>query len=502
MLRALLISFSFFSIFCLAQSQEKVVETRELPLVIGIDKVVELDFPFSSNMYLGDSSIVRVEPDIRRKTISFIGVKPGSTSLTIRDNLGEEKVRYILTITANDQSRMVSELRELLGGIEGLEIGIKGGKVYVGGQIVVPNDIGLIATVLESYPDVLRLVDLSPLTQNVIAQKMQEELAKNNIAGVTVRVVNGAFWVEGVVGDEGEEKMVKQITVAYLPDRIEALSSQSARLVTREDKSTILYFLSINKDQKAQQDPLPKLVKISVQFVELSKDYSKIFGFKWAPQMAPDQSRVQLGRRQDGTVQSNSSGTFSAVISNLFPKINSLKNAGYGRILQSGMVITEENTEGTLTKNTQVPFLSGGGEFARTREQNIQFTLATTPRVLAEENIRMQINVTVSLPSGQNSVSGEPITTTNTVKTNVIVKSKESAVIGGVVQSQSLTGYDKNDPSPPTTEQRGNQMFMMLRSKSFNISKNQYVIFVTPELIQSASGGTEEIKSKFRKRGF
>ena len=39
-----------------------------------------------------------------------------------------------------------------------------------------------------------------------------------------------------------------------------------------------------------------------------------------------------------------------------------------------------------------------------------------------------------------------------------------------------------------------------LRSKSNLTSRSQFAFFVTPEIIESASDGTEEIKKKFRQR--
>ncbi|MCZ7391622.1 hypothetical protein, partial [Klebsiella pneumoniae] len=82
-------------------------------------------------------------------------------------------------------------LKELLGDIEGLEIGLKGDTVFVGGQIVVPSDIGRVVVILDKYPDVLRLVELSPQTQIVIAKRMQDEIQNAGFKDVSVRVVNG-----------------------------------------------------------------------------------------------------------------------------------------------------------------------------------------------------------------------------------------------------------------------------------------------------------------------
>ncbi len=493
------VSFIFFlSFFSFSQTE---VKRKELTLVKGIDQTIKIDFPFSTNITLGDQEVLKVDvfPDTQK--LNLIGLKEGkTTSMTIRDKNEVEKIRYIITVTESDQSKTLSELKDLLGEIEGLEIGVKGGKVFVGGHIVVPSDIGKVASVLVNYDDVLRMVEMHPQTQRIIAKKMTEELAKFNLRNVSVRVVNKAYWVEGVVRSAGEESLAKRITQALLPEKIDSLASGSDRLLVNKDKGDIYYYLSINEKKEKKKVPLPKQIKISSQFVELSKDYSKVFGFKWQPLANNGGGSINIGKTENGSLGARSSGTFQAIISNLFPKIQSLKNAGYGRVIQSGMVITEENVAGSVSKSTPVPFLLGSGETARTISPEIKFNFTVTPKVLEDENIELNISeLTVGVPNGT-SGNGAPLIATNTIKTKLYIKSGQSSAIGGIVQSTDITGYDKNDPAPISGDQSSSSLFNLLRSKSKTIAKSQYVVFITPELIQSASEDTIEIRRKFRRR--
>ena len=134
-----------------------------------------------------------------------------------------------------------------------------------------------------------------------------------------------------------------------------------------------------------------------------------------------------------------------------------------------------------------------------------------TPRIGAQENIQLEgLTVNVTLPNGRDS-GGSPSTTENQIQTELVVKASESAVIGGVVQSSSTTEYDKNDPDPVNAQSSGGEgdgnssaqsapLFNLLRSKSYSTKKSQFVVFVTPEILESASVGTEEIRKKFKKR--
>jgi len=240
-------------------------------------------------------------------------------------------------------------------------------------------------------------------------------------------------------------------------------------------------------------------VKITAQFVELTKNYGKVFAFKWAPLMGQDNSQIQIGQTAQGNVTSSSSGTLSATISNLFPKLNAAKTAGYARIIQSGMVITRDQKQASLNKQTRTPYSVGTGEFTKAAEATVGLILSVTPRILEQEKVELQLNFNVSVQVG----SDASIVTSNDINTNIVVKSKESAAMGGVVQNQSVTDYDKTDPAPINANAGGqvaSPLFRLLRSKNYTTSKTQFVMFVTPEVIESASTGTEEIRKKFRRR--
>ncbi len=483
---------------------DKDATERDLEVAVGIDEIQKINFDFSTKVEIGNEQLLNLILAPQKKEITFKGIKPGRTSVTIRDNVGDVRLRYIVIITASGKSQIVSELRELLGGVEGLEIGIQGGKVYVGGEIVVPSDITRVNTVLETYTEVLRLVQLSPQTQRVIARKMMDELARNNLKDVTVRVVNRVFWLEGVVSSADKKSLAVAIAQAYLPDRI-ALDPKGLQTVKRDD---IIDFISVN--EKKDPQPPPKQIKITSQFVELSKDYSRIFGFKWAPLLSEGQGSISFGQRTDssgnsqGGIESTSNNTLAATISNLFPKLNSARSAGYARVVQSGMVVTKDQQTANINKKTDIPYAIGTGDFTRAATASVGFSMEVTPKILEQEKVEMGIGIDVNTSSNSSS-AGAPVTTNNKIKTTVVIKSKESAAIGGVVQNQSSTAYDKDDPAPSGQQAGGNEvppapLFRIIRSKNHQISRNQYVMFLTPEIIESAAAGTEEIRKKFRRR--
>jgi pilus assembly protein CpaC len=482
----------FLSLKPLAQEAAAVLE-KNIEIVLGIDKIIKLDFAPSTKVQVGNESFMTYQLIPQKKEITLKGVKTGKTSVTIRNTVGDIKAKYLVNITATDQSKVVQELREFLGDVEGLEIGIKGNQVYVGGNIVVPTDIGKVVVVLEKYENVVRLVELSPHTQRIIAKKMQTEIQKNNMRDVTVRVVNGLFWLEGIVTSEGLKTKAYSIASAYIPPRIESLADRTGSVQAVKGRDIIQNFININ--QKKAKEPVPKLIKITAQFVELTKDYSKVFGFKWEPTLAGTGGSIGIGKTAAGGVTTTSSNTLTATISNLFPKLGSAKNAGHARIIQSGVVVTKNNTTGKISKNSKKQFQFGTSEFTRTGEATAGFNMTVTPKILPGEKIDMNMFIGVSA-----NIGDPPETLSNSISTSLVVKSKDSAVVGGIVVSKSATSFDKTPPDGKTEVEDGTALFSFLRSKDYSTSKSQFAVFITPEIIESAATGTEEIKRKFKRR--
>ncbi len=478
------------------------IEQEELEIAVGIDKLITLDFEFNTNLIFGIPGLIKAKIIPNKRQILLTGAKQGKTSLAIYDKAGDIKKQYIITVSQDEKTKIVANLKELIGDFEGIKIDIKGEQVVVSGQMVRPEDVAKVTYILEGFKDkgIINLIELSDQAQVEIAKIMRKELIQNGYRDVTVRVVNKTFWLEGAVDSDASRKGAEAIVDALLTDKWTTLVQRSAESAPIE-RNLINNFITVNP-QKEKPVPIPKQVKITAQFVELSKEYAKSFGFKWAPSLNSNQDasiRIGTTTTDSGTISSQSSGGISAVISNLFPKLETAKGAGYAKIIQSGFVITKEKEEGTINR-TSTDLFSVGTSFNPPATATTGFSMAVTPTLLREENIELGIGVNVSLSAGKNS-AGNPLTTTNSVKQRIIVKNNESAAIGGIVQNSNNTGYD-NDPSGGSNNQEtGSPLFNFIRSKSFRTAKKQFVIFVTPEIIESASEGTEEVRKKFRRRG-
>lgn len=491
----------FFLLFpALAQAPSDTKPQKvKLNIGQGEAEVVKLDFTPSDKIQVSNPGVLNYELVPAKREIVFKGKAAGSSNVILRDGVGDIRKIYEIKITTSKLSKTVQELKELIGDVEGLTIGIKGGRVYLGGKIIVPKDITKIFTAVQNRKDIHIDFDLSPQSKQIVARKMQEKMESVGLPDVTVNIVNDIFWLEGVVKSDAEKILAETVLKAFLPDKIDISGRDGTGEYLKYQKPD--YINSIVVNVKKETPPLPKLVKITVQFIELTKDYGKIFGFSWNPLIGgDDQGSITIGRGGSGGLTTRSSGTLSGIITNLFPKLRTAKQAGYAQVWQSAVVYSKVDESSSIEKSYSIPYAIGTGDGQTTAQTDIGFKLQVTPKLLQEENIELSIGLSVKVLTGKSS-DGNPLSTSNNLQTILMTKSGQSAVVGGIAINEQQTAYDKEPIANPVVDtSTGSSLFNFGRSRSKLSNKSQFVVFITPQLIDSPSQDVKKIKKKFKFR--
>lgn len=485
---------------------EEEADKRSLLLESGEDKAVDVDFEVNGGtggITVGNPGIVLVTlvktPDSRQ--LVFKPQKAGETTVTVRDNDGTIRLIFFVKVTPNNLLRISHELQSLLRDIEGLEFRVVGGKVVIEGEVLVPLDYGrLLSVVLDkAYADiVLNLVILSPLALQAMAKRIQDDIA-NFAPNVKTRVVNGMIFLEGTVDNADQAGRAVKIASYYLPDYTPGNLLEKDPTVQRAGpRSRIVNFIVINPPPRGKQE---KLVRVTFHFVELSKDYDRVFGFKWMPGFTAD-PQIAIGQAANGSTGASTGASFSATISSLLPKLQSAQTAGFARILRTGTVVVKSGQPASLNETTQIPYLVAGqnGQMS-SQNAEIGLTAAVTPQVLGqtdEISLEVKLDQTDLVSAGLNG--GAPTTSKHKVETKLFVKSNESAAVAGVNSTDIGTNFNKNDPQSGNFSSGTDPLFTLLHSKEFTKKKSQFVIFVTPQIIENASDGTDDLKKNFRIR--
>jgi pilus assembly protein CpaC len=490
---------------------EAKADRRRVLLSTGEDKVVDLDFDVDSSpaaIQVGNTQVTAVTTvrigDQRRQLI-FKPLKGGETTVTVRDNEGTIKIIFDVVVTQTNLLRRAGEIRELLRDVDGIDVKVIGSNIVIDGEVLTTDDFARLRAVTnqKGYAEnVLVLAKIAPLALTMLSKKIQEDISAF-APNVKTRIVNGLLFLEGTVDQLDQARRAEQVARLYFPDVRPGnqLAANDATATSLARRDYVYNFIVLNPQPPKKNE---KLVKLMVHAVDLNKDYSRAFGFTWNPGFTADPS-ISYGQQANGSTGANST-SFTATLSSLIPKLKSAQDAGFARVLKQGTIITKSGVQGIFrdeAKIYQAALASGnGGAPTQAQPVPITFTAKLTPRVLGSgEEIEVGISIQSDSLLGYNQ--GSPIVGTKSFESTLYIKSGESAAIGGLESTTVDTAFNKDglgngtfqDTSGTSTTQ---PLFNLNRSKNFKKSKGQFVIFITPQIIDDASQGSDELKRNFR----
>jgi pilus assembly protein CpaC len=469
-------------------SDQQFRKRKFVNLTIGVTTDVKIPFLPKAAFFEGDyKKVTRLQLAREIKTLRFIPKKVGIATLMVLDGRRKVVAEYRIDVKKSDLSKVAREIRALLGDIEGIIIKIVNNKVVVDGQILLPSDMNRIHSVVREYEGkASTLVTLSPLAQKKIAEFIERDI---NVPEIHVRAVNGKFILEGFARSEGEKQKAEIIAKTYVPDVV--VEKGVADGVIVEPKVDPVINLIVVKPAPAPEPS--KIIQMVVHYVELKKDYNKSFSFNWNPSLEDGSSvTFQQDSRQPGGFISTITGT----INNLLPKLNWAKEHGHARVLQSSSLLVIDGQKGELRSVTRVPYtIAGENGQPSTNFEDAGMITNITPSVLGSRSDSIQLSMEFALKSLVGITDNGPLISDNNIKTTVVVRSGQSAAVGGLISNNTQTDYNKI----PEGASR-NPIISLNTSKAFRRDQSQFVVFVTPIIKTSASQGAEKIKRKFRLR--
>ena len=173
----------------LASASLEAQQAQEV-VTVGGQKVVRVEKPIG-RIAIGNESVADFQVLGSRREVLIVGKQPGETNLTIWDQAGNVLRELAVRVRPSSGSakQIVEELEQLLGGIEGIEYREVGGTVWVEGEVLTARDLERIKLVLESYPEVRSLVELSPMTQEML-DRAEADSVKTVQMDVTIMEVD------------------------------------------------------------------------------------------------------------------------------------------------------------------------------------------------------------------------------------------------------------------------------------------------------------------------
>lgn len=275
----------------------------------------------------------------------------------------------------------------------------------------------------------------------------------------------------------------------------------------------------------AKLDRRPRQVFVEAMITEVSLDKTLELGTKWRAMAEKDSRPILIGgagtvdssviqnivsgmsgltvgglanfitvpvTRPDGTVSNLSVPGFAALFS-----LSEFKDAI--DVLSTPHILTSDNREAEIVVGENVPFLSRIEREAGTLNQpilqsierkDVGITLRIKPQISEGDFIKLDIYQEISAiaPTAENAA--DLITTKRSAKTSVVVKDKQTVVIGGLIQ-------DRQTKSMTKVPLLGDIPLLgwLFRFQSTQKEKANLLVYLTPTIVKDF-GRLDEIKMR------
>lgn len=427
---------------------------------------------------------VKIEFNKKLNLFRFKPVREGFGTLVIYDTKNNKKVvEYRISVRKNTLDKVVIELKGMLADIDGINIKIINNKVVVDGQVLTPKDLMRIKNVIRTFGDkVDSIVNVNPMAYSKICQFIMNDI---NNPEIECRARHEKIILQGQVGSEGEKIQAEIIAKIYMPPvYVDPSCSDGSIKCPKPMNDGVINMITV---KEGAPTPPKKLVQLNIHYVELKKDYSKSFRFEWAPRIS-DQTGVE---GKTGDVGGGIVTSLTAVVSNLLPKLNSAKTHGHARVLESTSFMVRDGEKGSISQTIDEPYSVIG----QNGNQGTAFTptglkASVTPTISGDKSGTVEMRLEFQVSQKVGVVGGSPIVSKNELMTVVAVRDRQSAAVGGLIKNSTSSDYNR-DPAKEA-------LFNALAANGSSRNQNQFVVFVTPKIITSASADSEKTKAKFK----
>jgi general secretion pathway protein D len=133
---------------------------------------------------------------------------------------------------------------------------------------------------------------------------------------------------------------------------------------------------------------------------------------------------------------------------NVMTMIQALDSNGLVNILSTPNILTSDNKEAEITVGENVPFQGSAtqstiGTTTSVERKDIGINLKIKPQISEGDYIRMDINQEISAVKDNKGQALDLVTTKRAAKTSIVVKDKETVVIGGLIQDTENDSVSK-----------------------------------------------------------
>ena len=279
------------------------------------------------------------------------------------------------------------------------------------------------------------------------------------------------------------------------------LSERGSAIVDERTNTIILTDIGNKIDEfkrlLARIDIPVKQVLIEARIVKAESEFRKELGASWGL-AGSDQVDFSLGNSTSGTLEgilatdlgiSDPAAAFSlSYLSNnllIDLELSALESGGFGEIVSQPKVLTADKKKASIKSGVEIPYQAvtnngdASGAVVETQFKEAVLQLEVTPQITPDNRVIMDILVKQD-SVGSFTVNGEPAINVIEISTQALVGNGQILVLGGIFQSEELTG-DQKVPILGDLPLVGNLFKKQMRTRD----KREILIFITPKIIDN-----------------
>jgi general secretion pathway protein D len=185
---------------------------------------------------------------------------------------------------------------------------------------------------------------------------------------------------------------------------------------------------------------------------------------------------------------------------NITAVLKALDKNGLVNILSTPNILTSDNKEAEINVGENVPFQGSAtqssiGTTTSVERKDIGINLKIKPQISEGDYIRMDINQEISAVKNDKGQAVDLVTTKRSAKTSIVVKDKETVVIGGLIQDTEDVNVQK---VPFLGDIPG--LGWLFKTTTKARKKTNLMILLTPHIIKGAADlatVSDEQRAKF-----
>ena len=163
---------------------------------------------------------------------------------------------------------------------------------------------------------------------------------------------------------------------------------------------------------------------------------------------------------------------------------------GHSKLISAPKVTVLDNKPATITAGSRIPFLTQTANAgSNVRFENAATTLTVTPHITNDGSILMSISASRNEPNFATLVQGNPIIDQRTANTEVLVKSGNTTVIGGIYSTQS----GRSQSRFPVLHKIP-LLGALFKNYDKQVRRTELLIFVTPRIVGDEREAIKDVR--------